>query len=257
MSREISLDVKNGDPQFVKWYEVANKTIELLAVSVFEARQVSSTSRRDESVTRWTAYLGTLIEEAGNAAAHALVLEMPRAALILNRQVFEYRIRLAYLYAHPEKAEALLDSLPYTVLKEARNAHGFFEPEMLQQYETNFREWAEEHPELDSQTNEQGFRPMAEEILGETFSRDFFFHYSLPSIIAHGKPQGMVDVLEMVDGRPVWHPNSRMADASSEFSKLAYSLLGAILSIRERYSLDMKPFNLICGVYNNTFGSRA
>jgi hypothetical protein len=249
----IRLDVTVNDSSIVKWYRVADKARELLAATIDEALHLPQTLRQDKSTMRWTAYLGTLLEETGTAVAQLLVLEMPRAAVILNRQVFEYGVRLSYLYSHPHKAEALLDSLPYAVWQEAKRAPGFFESELRRQYEENFRKWTEEHPDLDSQTTEQSFTPMAQEILGQSFNRDFFLHYSIPSIITHGKPQGIVDVLEMVEGNPIRHHNSRTADALSEFSKLAYYLLGAVRSIRQRYSLSMEPFNVACAAYNATF----
>jgi hypothetical protein len=253
--RAIKLDVTVDDPEFVKWYGVADRTIDLLAATIDEALHLPQTPRRDKSTMRWTAYLGTLLEETGTAVAQLLVLEMPRAAVILNRQVFEYSVRLAYLYSHPDKAEALMDSLPYRVWKEAEGAPGFFEPELRQEYEENFRKWVEEHPELDSQTTEERFTPMAQEILGPSFNRDFFLHYSIPSIIAHGKPQGVIDVLEMVEGNPVRHHNSLTAHAPSELSKLSYYLLQASRTIRERYSLSTKPLREVCDLYNAAAGS--
>lgn len=246
----VRLDVINDDPHFVTWYRVADKAIDLLTVTLDEALHVPQTPRRGKSAMRWTAYLGTLLEETGTAVAQLLMLDMPRAAVILNRQVFEYGVRLAYFYSHPDKAEALMDSLAYRVWKEAERAPSFFEPEVRQKYEENFRNWAEEHPDLDSQTTEEYFTPMAQEILGPAFNRDFFLHYSIPSIIAHGKPQGVIDVLEMVKGNPVRHRNSRTADAPGELSKLTYYLLHAIRTIRVRYSLSMEPFRQVCDLYN-------
>jgi hypothetical protein len=189
---------------------------------------------------RWTAYLGTLLDEVATAAAELLVLDMPRAAVILNRQVFEYGIRLMYLYSHPDKAEALMDSLQWRVLKEAENASGFFTPEVRKRYEDNFREWEAEHPELNTQTSEESFTEMAREVLGPMFSKYFFALYSVPSIIAHGKPHGITEVLEVADGRVKRHYNSRTVNPLDELSNLAFFLLQAMRAIRYKYGLGME-----------------
>lgn len=65
--------------------------------------------------------------------------------------------------------------------------------------------------------------------------------YQGPSIIAHGKPQGIVDVLEGAEGGLARHHNSRTADPLGEFGKLVFFLLHAARAIRTRFALNMEP----------------
>src|SRR5580704_3856481 len=97
---KIRLDVTKDEPGFVEFYTVADKTIDLLSVTLGEVLLIPQTERRDRYAANWTAYLGTLMEEAAIAVQQLLVLDMLRAAVIMNRQVFEYGVRLAYSYSH-------------------------------------------------------------------------------------------------------------------------------------------------------------
>ena len=254
--RAIKLDVMQDDPVFVEFYTVAGKAIDLIEVSVFEALNIPQQLRRDVYLLNWTAYIGTLLEETAVAVQQLLVLDMPRAAIIMNRQVFEYGVRLAYLYRHPEKAEALMDSLPHLVWKESKNAPGFFSAETREIYETNYRNFVRDNPELDSKTGEPDFTGMAKEILGERFDSDFFHYYAIASILAHAKPQGIVDVLESKNGTLCRHKNSIGAHAPDELAKLVFFLLNASKTIRERFKLPMEPVREVNQIYGTALDTR-
>jgi Family of unknown function (DUF5677) len=252
----VSLNVVNDDPHFVALYKVASNAIDLLGDTLTEVLRIPQSARREVCAMRWTAYLGTLLEEVATAASELFVLDIPRAAVILNRQVFEYSIRLMYLYCHPDKAEALMDSLQWQVLKEAENAWGSFTPEVRKRYEDNFREWEAEHPELNTQTSEESFTEMAREVLGPTFNKYFFALYSVPSIIAHGKPHGIADVLEVADGRVKRHYNSRTINPLDELSNLAYFLLPATRAIRYKYGLGMEKVQEVSDLQDAAWKAR-
>lgn len=252
----IRLDVTNNEPEFVEFYIVADKAIDLLSVTLKEILLIPQAERGDKYAANWTAYLGTLMEEAAIAVQQLLVLDLLRAAVIMNRQVFEYGVRLAYSYSHPDKAEALMDSLEHRVWRESEQAPGFFAPEQRQRLQDNFKVWAEENLELDSQTTEGKFTPMAREILGPAFDRDFFLYYAIPSIIAHAKPHGIVDVLEVVEGGLVRHANSRTADALGEFSKLVFFLLHGARAMRIRFRLSMEPVREVNNLYGIAQGRK-
>jgi hypothetical protein len=252
----VSLNVVKDDAQFVAFYKVASNAIDLLGDTLTEVLRIPQSARQEVCAMRWTAYLGTLLDEVATAAAELLVLDMPRAAAILNRQVFEYSIRLMYLYCHPEKGEALLDSLQWKVLKEAENASGFFTPEARKRYEDNFREWGTEHPELNTQTSEESFTEMAREVLGPMFDKYFFALYSAPSIIAHGKPHGIMEVLEVADGRVKRHYNSRTINPLDELSNLAYFLLQATRAIRYKYGLGMEKVQEVSDLQDMAWKAR-
>lgn len=245
----ISLSVTQSEPRFVEFYKVADASIDLLRDTVNDVLLIPQSGRQERYAAQWTAYLGTLLEETAGGVAQLLVLDMPRAAVILNRQVFEYGVRLLYLYAHPDKAEALMDSLQWRVWREAKAAPGFFGDDDLKQYEENYKAWVGKNPQLNSEATEENFTRMAQEVLGDRYSREFFLYYSIPSIIGHGKPHGLIDVLEAVGEGVMRHYDSRTIDAVGELSKLIYFLIHTVFGIRLKYGLSLEEAYRINGLH--------
>ena len=84
------------------------------------------------------------------------------------------------------------------------------------------------------------FTDWARCVLGSRFEREFFRQYSYPSVIAHGKPHGVIDVLEPIGPGQVKHYwDSRTIDELSELSKLAAVLIECIAFVRRLYGLDI------------------
>src|ERR1700680_2943082 len=148
-ARAIHLRESKDDPEFVAFYEVADKANDLLHDTLLEIMPLGKPGRRNFYLHRWTLYLGTLLHELAAASAQLLLLDMPRGAVITIRQVFEYSIRTQYLYAHDDVAEALMDSLLWRVWNEVNLSPGYFTDELRDQYADNYKQWAYKHPELD------------------------------------------------------------------------------------------------------------
>jgi hypothetical protein len=239
-TKAIHLSETKRDPEFVAFFEIADRVNDQVLDTLREIIPAEKTGRQAIYLHRWTIYLGTLLHELANASAQLLVLDMPRAAIVTIRQVFEYSIRTQYLHAHPDEAERLMDSLQWRILKEAESAPDYFSAELRQQYADNYKKWTEEHPELDSESREGQFTSWAREVLGNRFKSEFFRQYSQPSIIAHGKPHGVVDVLEAVSPEKMNHYlDSRLIDTLSELSKLASTTIEHVFFVRKKYELDL------------------
>jgi len=253
----IRLNESNDDPQFVAFYGVADKAIDLLRDTLREVGLVPQTGRRNIYLQRWTMYLGTLAHELALASAQLLLLEMPRAAIVTIRSVFEYSVRNQWLFAHGDKAEAFMDSLQWRVLKEAEFTPDYFK-EVRDQFAENYEKWADENPELETETLEGSFTGMAREVLGSRFGYEFFRHYSYPSIITHGKPHGIQDVLGPVTAQPNLHSwDSLTIDPLSELSKLASTVIEYMFFIRRKYGLDVSKVvevNELHGAVQRQFG---
>lgn len=255
----IHLSETKDDEQFVVFYGVADKANKLLHETILEIAPLGKPGRRNVYLHWWTLYLGTLADELADASAQLLFLDMPRAAIVTIRQVFEYSVRTQYLWAHEDHAEALMDSLQWRVKKEAELTPGYFNAELREQFSKNYQKWADEHPELDSETKEEKtFTKWAQEVLGNRFDTEWFRAYSYPSIIAHGKPHGIQDVLEPIGPAQVKHSwDSRTIDPLSELSKLAATVIEYVYFIRRKYGLNASKVievNELHGKVQDQFG---
>lgn len=244
--KSVSLTATNDDEQFVAFYLVADGANSHVHETLAEITPLGSPGRQNVSLHWWTVYLGTLLDEMACASANLLLLDSPRAAIVTIRQVFEYSIRTQSLHAHPAEAERLTDSMQKLVSKEAQLAPRYFSAELREQYARNYRTWADQHPELDVGNQQKAFTVIAREVLGPRFDAEFFRQYAYPSIIAHGKPHGMIDVLNPVGIAQAEHSwNSRTIDVLSELSKLASTVIEYIAFVRSKYGLNIsKAFEL-------------
>lgn len=238
--KAIHVSETKDDPEFVAFFEVADQAIDLLQSTIVDIVPLGKAGRQNVYLHWWMIYLGTLLYELATASARLLVLDMPRAAIITIRQVFEYSIRAQYLQAHPDEGERLMDSMQKRVSKEAQNAPGHFSAELRESYEKNYREWAARNPDLDSESKDGPFTSWAREVLGPRFDTEFFRGYAYPSIIAHAKPHGAIDVLEPIGPGDVKHYwDSRTIDGLSELSKLASMTIEFVAFLRSKYGLDI------------------
>jgi hypothetical protein len=239
--KAVTLNITNDDPVFVAYCDLANKAVDHLHDTLLKIIPLPQDGRTNIYLHQWTIYLGTVLEESAIAATQLLLLDMPRAAVLLNRQVFEYSVRLRYLYSHEDVAVKLMDSLQWRVKNEAERAPDYFSEDLRKRYAANYEAWSSEHPGLETSVSEDSFTQMARDVLGNRFAADFFRLYSYPSIIAHGKPHGIIDVLMSEDGggvkRHYW--DSRTVDTPTELSKTTSLVLEFAAAIRIRYGLDL------------------
>lgn len=247
---------------FLAFYDLAGKSTDLLHETLDAVIPIPQTGGAGQAIHQWAIYLGTLAEEIATAAEELAMLDLLRAASILVRQLYEYRIKFEYLARNEDKALALMNSLEKRVHQEAENAGDYFSSSERTSYEENYRAWALKNPELDSQNSEKKFRAMLEAVKGKGFETEYFRCYSAPSIIAHGQPHGIIDVLSSEDGgrvkRHYWQ--SRTQDGISLLSSvIAYSLEFSLV-LRARFGMDMSPVKLLNeehGVIQDKYGHEA
>jgi len=223
IKKAISLkNVESDDPEIVALWEVANDTFDALESLLGDIENVPIQSDRErESVRRWTLYLGGLFLEAFHASTLLAVACTPRAQLILDRQLFEYSIRSQWLMKHPGDATRLLDSLQGVVQKELKSASKLFDVETRASLAQNYEEWKLAHADLDAKvSSQQSFTKMAEDVLGDRFDPELFWLYGLPSLIVHGKPHGIPDVLRLVGANQLERsPNSNWFTSADQLMK--------------------------------------
>lgn len=234
------LRAETEEAEYNAFCGIATAAVSQLHDTLLAIMPLGKEGRKNVYLHWWALYLGTLIDELATASLQLLRMHMPRAAIVTIRQVFEYSIRMQYLSANPAEAEKLMDSLQKRVWDEARQSSEYFSKELIQRYEKNYLDWADEHPDLESNYMEGRFTDWARIVLGARFKKEFFRQYSYPSIIAHGKPHGVIDVLEPIGPAQVKHFwDSRTIDELSELSKLAATLIEYIAFIRKAYQLDI------------------
>ena len=242
--KKVSLNITNDDPQVVAFFEVADKTYDAFHKTLSAIIPIPQSGRRQISLHRLTIYHGTLFDETVFSVPQLVLLDAPRIASLANRQAFEYSVRIRYMHKHDEEAESLLDSLHWRVSKEADNAGAHFSPELRKGYAAHFKEWRDNHPELESMYQEGRLIEMARDVLGNKFDSQFFQFYAYPSILAHGKPHGIIDVLQLLEpnGAAVKHQwESVTVDGLSELSKIVFLTIDLLEFLTRTYGLDMSP----------------
>ena len=195
--------IEDSDPNIATVFAIAGEADGLLEDILRDIgeRQISGADRTNESLRRLILYLGTVFNELFIASVHLAILEMPRAQATLNRQLFELSVRMRWLLAHPEIALKLMDSLPKFPFEEISKSSAAIKPELRAGIVANYETWKLDHADLDSTVSARDqFARMAREALGaDRAGKDMLWYYGVPSIIMHGKPHGIGDVMTIRD----------------------------------------------------------
>ena len=220
---------------------------------------IPATGRDQIAKARWTMYVGTLFAENYLASVQLSVMDMPRAQVILNRQLFEYFIRNQWLLHHPGDAADLLDCLPKTVQGEVGRA-GVFDKSVASAIDKQYEDWAKNSPLANSKVQEANIKQMVEELSHGNFHREYFYLYSVPSLIAHARPHGIPDVLRITgpnemerSPRSLWFERIDALNQSIGIMFQYASLLAG------HFNCDMKSFaelNQKYGQLLNEFGQQ-
>jgi hypothetical protein len=254
LTSKVKIDVENDEPEFVDFFNVVNQSGILLGETILEFwhSQNAVPSREHQALYRWVALLGTLASEMATASCQLALLEMPRAMYVLDRSIFEYSVRLQWLHRHQDEAVRLLDSMPKWFWKEIPNAQGVFSDKAKADIIANYETWAADHPELNGKFTEASFTDIAKEIRGDNFDSEWFHYYAHPSIIAHGKPHAITDVLWNDGTYLELHQNSRMISPIRELGKVASLILELIVFIVITYQMDARKWQELNSAFGET-----
>jgi len=243
-------NIEDSDPVLVKVFPIALKLYDLLEEQIQTIGMRGVNGRDNIAKARWTMYIGTLFAENYLASAHLSVLEMPRSQVILNRQLFEYFIRNQWLLIHSNDAADLLDSLPKIVQGEVTRS-GVFDADMLDVIEKQYETWQTTSPLANLKIQEATIKAMVDELCQGDSKREYFYLYSMPSLIAHARPHGITDVLKMTTpGQFERWPNSlwfNRLDALNQAIGLAFQYASLLTG---HFECDTKLLNDL----NNQFG---
>lgn len=233
---QVQMNFTETEPRFVAAYRVALASEDAFE-SVLDALaklQIGGNDRERESLRRISLYLGTLFGEAHAASTQLGFSEMPRAQYILNRVLIEYYARNRWFVENRAATVLELDLLPKTVYDEVQNNPKAFNiAGVREEIAKNYAEWAALNPELDAIKHKlPGMTKMVELALDD--GEDLFWYYGDPSILMHGKTQGIQDVLRRLpDGGVERHIGSPRFDRVAELCRatgyaLRYGFLLAI-----------------------------
>lgn len=250
MKRAISLqNIVDDDPELVAVHGVTSDVYDVFEEMLQQvcATEILGSDREREAVRRWTAYLGTLAAEMLIATSHLAVADNPRAQLVLNRNIFEYFVRNQWMMRHPSEALRLLDSLEALVAQELQRSPGLFDKASRDAIQSSYDAWAAQHPDLeDKVSSETRFTDMSREVLDTRFSPEFFWSYGFPSIIGHGKPHGIPDVLTPIGGGRVSRTErSAWLDRRVQLATTAGYGLQYASFVGLNYGLDLSPVHAL------------
>ncbi len=240
-TKTFKLQVEETDPEANAAYGAVRK-IDAAFVETqgrLTGDPIPGADRETEALRRISLYLGTLFTELFAASTELAMLEMPRAQLVLNRQLLEYFAANRWYIEHAPVAVDELARLPKTVYEEVLANPGAFDVETTAKLEANYRNWAADNPELDGARRQvPSFTTMVALALHKP--GDKFWYYGQPSIIAHGKLHGIRDVLAKdATGRMTRNLNSRHHDRVAELRRVGSIALEYAMLIALNFGLPM------------------
>ena len=140
---------------------------------------------------------------------------------------------------NPSVAKQLFDTLPRAAKKEVTNAPNVLSSEAKAAIERNAKEWETKYPELARQTDPDNLKNMCADIRDREAERDFFWLYTMPSLLMHAKPLGISDVVSFTeDKQKLRNPNSLLLDRTEELNKTIGIALQYIAALALKYQLD-------------------
>lgn len=236
----IILHIKKDDPKLVAMFTLAQSSADLLQKliqQVWENKFIDKTTK-DGALLQLLGVLGTLAWETAVAANQLALVGLSRAMHVLTRSTFEYSIRLRWYHQNPNEAVQHMNSLPRKIYEEIKSTKGAFSDEVRTKIVEGYKIWQSEHSEFDRQFNENTFTDMARSVMSETFDSEWFFLYAYPSVIAHGKPHAISDIMSYEGDTMVLQMNSRQLDINMELGKIASIITELIGFIVNYYALD-------------------
>lgn len=229
--------IEDSDPELVLLFPIASDLADLFESQLQCIGMKPSKTREEVAKCRWTMYIGTLFIENFLASIHLSVLQMPRAQVILNRQLFEYFIRNQWFLFHASEGADLLDSLPKIVHGEAKRANSLA-PDAVAAIQKQYEEWEKTSPLSSLKIQDVGVKEMVKELCQGDFDREYYYLYSVPSLLAHARPHGIPDVLKIVG------PNQMERSPNSLWFNRIDALSQAIGLICQYSSLLVGHFDL-------------
>lgn len=134
-----------------------------------------------------------LAYDAARGAVDLYVSGNTRAAIILQRQLYEYTVRARYYVREPELGIKAFKARKARHYGKMRNLS--IRDELRQAIDELHNEWKDAHPEVTDDYGQRGFNKMAATVDSVT---GYAYHYEIPSIWVHATLVGF-DVFESID----------------------------------------------------------
>jgi hypothetical protein len=210
------------------------------------------TSKRDIAERRWQIYLLVLSGDAVRGVAALLRAKEYRAAVVLARTIFEYRIKAEYLIKNRKEAYRQFRLLPkkvYTDLSKLSAPSDVDQANLVNMY----LEWRRTAGILaEEYQGDIGASKMALAVLedtktdgdGKEYSPEFIHKYGIPSWTVHADAAGMAEVLPGFNNDHDWSIRAG-AIPYEHFSTVALEVLHTVFdhlrAVRIAYDLDYEP----------------
>lgn len=259
-----ALDSNNASVVREEVRQVAVETINLLG-ALFNA----IVSRLDSTDGIWTrlhcltVYALELINEYYEGAFVLHQQDLPHAAAILERSIFETLVQLRAWYDDETGAAKDWRMLPVAVYKEQLDRVGgdksILAPKVQAQYESYLRE----NPDLPKEPTRKQFKRMARKTLlnagwdEQTFRDAFFKFYDVPSLFTHARPHGAEDIFG-VDDQGTWvvSDQHRYTEANAQILSSTGLALQCAREIAIRYALPMEPIESVNSLWDGALAQQ-
>lgn len=245
-SRQVSFKFEETDPQLLASFKLGQGLYDVLEIQLQQIGliPISGADGEEESVRQWTLYIGTLFAEIMFGCVQVTLFQTPRVQHSLNRQLFEYHIRNQWMLKNPAIAKQLFDTLPRAARKEVRNAPNVLAPEAKAVIERNAQEWETQFPELAKKTDPDNLKTMCSEIRNAESERDYFWLYTMPSLLVHAKPLGIPDVVSLTKTKQKErNPNSISLNRLEELNKTIGIALQYTATLALKYEVERTNVN--------------
>ncbi|HTD37985.1 MAG TPA: hypothetical protein VK669_10755 [Candidatus Limnocylindrales bacterium] len=256
----IESHLVNDDPTFVSLYTLAQEatlTLEAAIGTLWESDYLTTATPPQRALFKITGILITLAVETSHAARELGLNNLPRAMNMLTRSTFEYSVRLRWYHLNPDIAERHMDSLPRDAHKEMQKAQGHFTDETKARLVASYKDWQKQHADIDKSFNDENFtNQIAPNVLTDNrMESEFFPFYSIPSIMAHGKPLAYVDTIREIPAEPntvvvTLDGNSRQFNVHTELAKVSSIVTELVGLLTSWYHLNAAPYNELIDFHN-------
>jgi hypothetical protein len=217
------------EPMFLQFIE---RLRDILRVELVNG--LHNDTRPEYDIVYWYLALGTLSWDVAGSLSLLLNNGHLRAAMALNRSLFEYEIRLRYYAKNPTVAAKAIKQIPKRIEKIDRVMQAIGDDKLSGED----RLAAEEYYSKGAKAGrELPFRDMIAEVDSVNFAQNHYdFYYDRQSSYIHGYETIMVDVLnDFITRQPRAEPhwNPKILDADWIAIKGIEPLLQMILAIRD------------------------
>lgn len=210
-----------------------------------------------------TIYAFALIREHYEGAYELHLRDMPHAASVLERCIFETLVQLRVW--HDDEAQAVDDwrMLPIVVYNEQIRRVGGDKSKLPPQLQSDRDQYLAANPDLPEETPRRRFKEEARAVLlraewdEQTFRNAFFKFYDVPSLFTHARAHGAEDFYRVNDaGEWELGRQHRYTEPNAQILAATGLVLQTARDVAKHYRLSMQPIDRLAALWDESLAAQ-